>query len=187
MRKHASIIMLMVCFGFGVGSAQAELNHDPAQRGPGVTLDGGWAYDQISGALVDSDDSPYVFTLTGHAMFRITDQFITGDRYWVYDGGVLILTTAPFAGAAPFGDDAVADAGWTNPAYEGGEVNLTAGPHSITVQGDGAGGIPAGFYVRLDSVEGIPTVTEWGLVVMTLMLLVGAKVYFNRRRMMQTT
>ncbi|MGB2984666.1 MAG: hypothetical protein WBE26_02180 [Phycisphaerae bacterium] len=31
----------------------------------------------------------------------------------------------------------------------------------------------------------IPTVTEWGLVVMTLMLLVGAKVYFSRRRAMQ--
>jgi hypothetical protein len=30
--------------------------------------------------------------------------------------------------------------------------------------------------------EGIPTVSEWGLVVLTLLLLVGAKVYFGRRQ-----
>lgn len=28
----------------------------------------------------------------------------------------------------------------------------------------------------------IPTVSQWGLVVMTLLLLVGAKVYFGRRK-----
>lgn len=28
----------------------------------------------------------------------------------------------------------------------------------------------------------IPTVSEWGLVVMTLLLLTGAKFYFGRRR-----
>jgi hypothetical protein len=27
----------------------------------------------------------------------------------------------------------------------------------------------------------IPTVSEWGLVVMTLLLLTGAKIYFGRR------
>ena len=32
---------------------------------------------------------------------------------------------------------------------------------------------------------GIPAVTEWGLLIMTLMLLAGAKVYYNRRRAMQ--
>ena len=28
----------------------------------------------------------------------------------------------------------------------------------------------------------IPTVSEWGLVVLTLLLLTGAKIYFGRRR-----
>ena len=27
----------------------------------------------------------------------------------------------------------------------------------------------------------IPTLSQWGLVVMTLLLLVGGKIYFNRR------
>ena len=29
----------------------------------------------------------------------------------------------------------------------------------------------------------IPTVSEWGLVIMTLLLLTGAKIYFGRRRL----
>ena len=33
--------------------------------------------------------------------------------------------------------------------------------------------------------DGIPTVSEWGLAIMALMLLVGAKVYFARRKAMQ--
>ena len=31
--------------------------------------------------------------------------------------------------------------------------------------------------------EAIPTVSEWGLVIMTLLLLTGAKIYFGRRRL----
>jgi len=33
--------------------------------------------------------------------------------------------------------------------------------------------------------DGIPTVSEWGIAVMALLLLVGAKVYFSRRRAIQ--
>lgn len=33
--------------------------------------------------------------------------------------------------------------------------------------------------------EAIPTVSEWGIVIMALLLLVGAKVYFSRRRALQ--
>ena len=48
---------------------------------------------------------------------------------------------------------------------------LTVTPAQITVVG---------------TPDGIPTVSEWGLIVMALLLLGGAKVYFNRRRTMQT-
>jgi hypothetical protein len=32
----------------------------------------------------------------------------------------------------------------------------------------------------------IPTVSEWGIAIMALLLLIGAMIYFSRRRVMQT-
>ncbi len=37
-----------------------------------------------------------------------------------------------------------------------------------------------------DCEDAIPTVSEWGMIVMALLLLAVAKVYFNRRRAGQT-
>jgi hypothetical protein len=71
----------------------------------------------------------------------------------VYDFGVLILTTQFVAFPAGFGDNATADAAWMSPAYGSGAVILAAGDHSITIQGDGAGGLPARFFARLDLPE----------------------------------
>ena len=34
--------------------------------------------------------------------------------------------------------------------------------------------------------KSLPTVSQWGLVVMTLLLAMGGKVYFGRRRAMRT-
>ena len=42
-------------------------------------------------------------------------------------------------------------AAWQSASYSGGEVLLTAGAHSLTIQGDGAGGLVAGFYTQLTS------------------------------------
>lgn len=150
--KKRSWMILVLCLAFGLGSAQADLNYDPDLTAPAPVLDGGWAYDQINGVHpTASIDSPYVFTLTTSAYFRMTDQWITGDTYYVANWGSPILTTASFAGTA-FGDDPWADAGWVNPAYEGGEIILAPGNYSLVVTGDGVGGIPAGFYTRLDTV-----------------------------------
>ena len=45
----------------------------------------------------------------------------------------------------------------------------------------------AACYFKNQNIKGaIPTVSEWGVVIMALLLLIGAKVYFNRRRAMQT-
>jgi len=122
-------------------------------------LDNGWLFDGTIGASdrvlsanTDSVNGPYNFNLTSNAMFRITDQFVTGDIWKVFDSGGLILTSSFIGFAAGFGDDATADAGWTSNAYSSGEVLLSAGAHNITVQGDGAGGVPARFYIRIDSV-----------------------------------
>ena len=130
----------------------ASANYDPQGTPPAPVLDAGWSYDQINTALVDSIDSPYVYNLTSPAYFRITDDFVVGDIYYVRDFGSLILTTTiPYAGV-PTGFPDPGESAWQNPAYSGGEVLLVAGAHSLTIQGDGVGGIPAGFYTQLTTI-----------------------------------
>ena len=146
--KRLAVLALGLAMGLGVQSVQAT-----------PVLDAGWTGDQIDGSFVDSEQSPYVFSLSAPAYFRITDQFIVGDVYSVYDGVTFLFSTV-FSGAMtsilPIGD-AFGDAGWTSADYSHGEFLLGTGSHSLTVQGDGVGGIPAGFYTRLDTAVPEPT------------------------------
>ena len=64
-------------------------------------------YDDITEAFVDSTESPYTYDLAGCAYFRITDDFIVGDTFYVYDFGSLILTTTADYAGAPTGFDAI--------------------------------------------------------------------------------
>ncbi|SFI63818.1 VPLPA-CTERM sorting domain-containing protein [Celeribacter neptunius] len=121
-----------------------------------LTLDGGWESDTISDAGTPSSGSPYAVSLTDSAYFRITDAFITGDVFDIFIDGVLAFSTTFTAFGSGFGDNPTADSAWTSASYSSGEYLLAAGDYSITVQGDGAGGLPAGFYTRLDSVSAVP-------------------------------
>jgi len=118
------------------------------------------ASDQVLAADADSEDGAYLYSLLRPAAFRITDAFIAGDVWRVYDFGTLILTTQFVGFSGGFGDNATADAAWASAAYGSGEVILAAGDHSITIQGDGAGGLPARFFVRLD----LPEPGTWWLL-----------------------
>ncbi len=138
--------------------ASQALNYDPAQPAPAPVLDAGWAYDQIDAAFTDSVDSAYVYSpLATAATLTVTDDFNPGDTYYVYDFGSLILTTSVSGGGAPQG-------GAGGAAYSWGSVLLSAGNHNITVQGDGIGGIPAGFYTRLDTTHPTPDAGSFALV-----------------------
>jgi hypothetical protein len=151
--KRLLAICLVVAIVANIASAMdTGLNFDPDSIAPPPVLDAGWAYDQIEQAFVDSVDSPYNYNLTNPAYFRITDDFVVGDTYYVRDFGALILTTsAPYAGA-PTGFPDPGETAWQNSAYSGGEVLLAVGLHQLTVQGDGAGGLSAGFYTQLTTI-----------------------------------
>jgi len=152
--KRLAVLALGLVLALGVQSAQAT-----------PVLDAGWTYDQIDDRFVDSEGSPYVMFLTDPAYFRVTDQFVPGDTYSVYDFGTWLFTTV-FSGAelslTPIGDPG-GDFGWTSAAFSHGQTTLGAGLHSLTIQGDGVGGIPAGFYTRLDSVPEPTSMSLFGL------------------------
>ncbi len=111
----------------------------------------GWLPDQVTWQAFDpSDNSPYDFLLTSPAWFRVTDAFLVGDTWTVTDFGSTILTTAFVGYPEGFGDNPTADAAWMSPLYGSGEVLLLPGVHHLVVTTDGAAGIPAGGFVRLD-------------------------------------
>ncbi len=155
-------------FAFGI-TGQVLANYDPESIAPAPVLDTGWAYDQIDAAFVDSTDSPYVYNLAAPAYFRITDDFIIGDTYYVYDFGSLILTTTPAYAGAPTGFPDPGESAWQSSSYSGGEVILSVGSHYLTVQGDGAGGLPAGLYTQLTSVPEPTTICLLGLGALSLL------------------
>ncbi len=146
--------LLALCFvAMMVGTASAA-----------PVLDMGWSSDTIKWSFVDSEESPCAYDLATPAYFRITDAFVVGDTFYVYDFGTLILTTtASYAGAST-GFLNSGESAWQNPVYSGGEVLLAVGAHNLTIQGDGAGGVPAGFYTQLTSA--VPAVPAPGAILM---------------------
>ena len=77
-----------------------------------ITLNGGWHDDQIAASNVDSNNSPYVFSYTFPVQLSLTDAFLVGDTFFVYDFGSLILTTSVSAGAPFSPSNAIADSAW---------------------------------------------------------------------------
>ncbi len=152
MRKCVFAFALVSLFATSFALAE-PLNYDSAAPRTAAVPDAGWSYDEVGARLTDSTLSPYVGVFTEPTYFRITDYFLTGDTFFVFDFGLPILTTSYAARSSvfPIGDPS-GDLGWVDPSYQTGEILLAPGAHSITIQGDGAGGFPAGFYVRFDTV-----------------------------------
>ncbi len=129
----------------------------PASAGPtALTANVGWAADNLSTAGGFTDGSPSNFTLTAGqtASFKVTDAFIAGDSFFLFNvgGPAQIAASSAFAGADNAVDGAASgEAAWLSAAYEKFEyIFSTAGAYSFNVQGDGVAGVPAGLYFRLD-------------------------------------
>ena len=123
-----------------------------------VTSNTGWFADTLSQANSATDGSPFTFSLSAGqtASFKVTDQFAVGDSFELFSGSTLLKASTAYAGAGntPVGD-AFGEAGWLDASYEKFDYTFTgAGAYSFRVVCDGAGGIPAGLYVRLDVTTG---------------------------------
>lgn len=140
--------------------AHPALAQEGGERGElrsGPDLNGDWFGDDIEFAGAPSNGGPYDFTLTEMAYLRITDAFVSGDQFSATDFTLGLLGITTFAGPRPgttFGTDPVGEPAWRSGMFQTLEVLLFPGFYSITVTGNGAGGLPAGFYVQLESVPG---------------------------------
>lgn len=127
----------------------------PASAAP-LVADSGWLYDEITAVAAPSINSPWTFTVTLPSIFSVTDAFLTGDTLFI--SGDLSGSTTFFAGAAT--DIQATGAGgfaWQSAAYSKIAIAVAPGTYSVSIAGDGVRGVPAGFFVRLDTA---PAVTE---------------------------
>lgn len=122
-----------------------------------LTPDTGWTAATL---LSNTDAASFSFTLTSKSYFSLTDCCAAGDIYTVVGSftGVSSLGLAPFTGL-PTGLGSFAstfDGNWLNVALSHFQTILLPGSYSIRVSGDGGGGFPSAFGVRLDTVKASP-------------------------------
>ena len=91
--KTLSILLSSVALisGCELFASPILLNFNPLLPAPAPVLNAGWASDRINAANVDSLDSAYRYDLACPALFTITDDFVVGDTYKVYDFGRAIF------------------------------------------------------------------------------------------------
>ena len=138
--------------------------------------DTGWVADTITTPNDPSMDSPVTFTVGAgqHDIFSLTDAAVPGDVYSVTVGGVTTISTfTSYPGTFPLGlraSPSTFDPAWANNASRHLQLGFSAGDYSLTIMGDGAGGLPAGFAFRLDpgtlSVSAVPEASTWAMMVL---------------------
>jgi hypothetical protein len=116
-----------------------------------ITPDAGWVDAEISSY---TDVINFTFLLTNKAYFSLTDAFVLADTWTI---------TGSFSGSSAVGATNLVgplglgsffshfDPAWADPLASHFQTLLSAGSYSIFVSGDGAGGVPAGFGVRIDT------------------------------------
>jgi hypothetical protein len=96
---------------------------------------------------------------------KVTDAFLYGDQFQVYDNGVALgLTSTP--GTGPGTTDP--DVAYADPGYSKGLYALGAGNHSVTFQAVQSPFGSGGAYFRADVVPEPGTLTMLGLAMTTL-------------------
>lgn len=134
-----------LCFLFGLTSAQAGVIdfgtwYQFSFTGAGVSAQGCDPADPAGAFCLSSSGTPtqpanapaWTFVApAGGAVFTVTDAFLSGDRFEVFDFGVSIGVTSPPGSGIDCGDDPVpclADTAISHALFA-----LTAGNHSLTI------------------------------------------------------
>jgi hypothetical protein len=81
---------------------------------------------------LDNNTLSFDFTLSGSAILRVVDGGFSGDRFQVFDNGLLLDETSVAANSYPDGVGLDFDAAFANTNFSRGVFLLGAGNHSIT-------------------------------------------------------
>jgi len=127
-----------------------------------LTADTGWRVDTITSPTAPSSKSAWTFTVGGSALFSLVDCCSAGDTYTLTGDltgssaftGPGSPTDVQSDGQGEFGS--IFSGLWQNGAY--GRLTLAVGPgtYNFSIFGDGKGGLPADFGIRLDTVKAVP-------------------------------
>jgi PEP-CTERM motif-containing protein len=147
----------------GVAATVATLAALPAMADTPLTENTGWLSDVADAADTPSEGSAWTFDISDNAVFSVVDCCIVGDIYELLSGTTLLATSTFYAGTGVQSGGAYGSY-WTDSAFSKIAYSVGPGSYAFTVTGNGAGGLPAGFGVRLDSAAGVPEPATWGLM-----------------------
>lgn len=123
---------------------------------PAIVVGAGWSATTAvppaffwSGTIpVYSYSGPFTFTNTGLVRVDVTDDFLKGDQFNVYDNAVLVGTTSLVAVNAT-SLEVGPDAAFADPTYSSGSFILGPGSHSIDIEVIGASFTAGRGYIRV--------------------------------------
>lgn len=128
-----------------------------------------WATGCVTCVASDGGNSEFVgdgpWTFTGAANLTVTDAFLYGDIFAIYDFGVLVGITSDSSPGVESGEcgsnpaDCLID-----PLSSSGIFSLGAGDHSITIQMAASPWDGGAAYFRLDSANAVPEPVSLGLL-----------------------
>lgn len=181
-----STVVLVMAIGAGASpngfAPRQPQDPEALQALDPIAIGGGWSTFSWFLQALPGNAVP-TFEFNGSGVVTVVDAFCTGDRFQVYDNGVLLGITSPaqppdceFPEAT---DDP--DVALTLPQfYSQGTFTVGGGAHSILVEVVESYGEPGeysgGAFIRVDAapVEAIPTSSPLGLAVLLgLLLLTG--------------
>lgn len=174
--------------------AMAGLNGgvSPSAPTPGpmapITPGSGWASFSWDLQTLPGDADP-TFEFDGPAKVTVVDAFCTGDRFRIYDNGVLVLTTSPDApDVCLFPERANdPDTALTRPQfYSQGILFVGEGSHSIRVEVIESyfdGTFSGGAFIRVDAAAAaaIPFASPVGLAALVAALALGGALLLRQR------
>ena len=124
---------------------------------PPIGVDAGWsatidtppAFFWSGGVGSYNNEGPFTFNGATYVVVKVTDDFLKGDQFTIYDGGGAIGSTSAVS-QDPNSPEVGPDAAYADPTYSSGDFCLGPGAHSITIQTIAGYGSGRG-YLRVDT------------------------------------
>lgn len=187
------VVVGMASAGVDAGSVGMNGGQGVVLDDPPIAIDAGWdasaatppAFYWGAGSNAPNLEGPYTFHASGPVILLVTDAFLRGDRFEVFDFGISLgLTSLPAGGGSPLTDNP--NVAFGNPDYSFGSFGLGAGDHAITFatvdnpHGGGRG------YLRVDTDRRTTSVPDSGsslaMAAFGGVALMGARRRWSNRR-----